>query len=183
MAIEGLVLTGNVLIVVGPEKVVAWLLPEAGLMDGVSGSTSGHDSIWSILLLQGRSDSLSFSVEGPIGVIKSDEDALVYDTETGKVLSHCVPQSPSRRWYRFSDALCGRDYLHLHDLSQCSTDPEGGWQTSQNTLREGWIKDSKGEYRMWIPVEWRTSWDHADWCPDVATQFSIVEGEPVIIKF
>jgi hypothetical protein len=49
MQIEGLVLTGNVLLVAGSDTVVAWLLTEEGWwMACVGGRRAGRsDSIWS----------------------------------------------------------------------------------------------------------------------------------------
>ena len=183
-AIEGLVIAGNVLLVVGSEMVVAWLLTEEGLVDGVfSGRRATRsDSIWAAPLSQWG----TFSVEGQVGVIKSEGNPLIiYHTGTGEALQPVhVPRNFGSRWYRLTSALCGRDYLLIHNLPQPETPPElGGWQVSQDVLREGWVKDSRGRKRLWVPVEWRNSWDSADWRHDVTTQFGIFGGEPVIIKF
>jgi hypothetical protein len=82
-----------------------------------------------------------------------------------------------------SEVLQGRDYLLYHNLSQYNISPEDNWQTSQATLRKGWVKDPEGKHRLWLPVEWRTDWDLADWHHDIATQFSFLEGRHTIIKF
>ena len=183
--IEGLVITGNVLLVVGSEKVVAWLLTDEGLVDGVSGNASSSDSIWTVPLSPWRSELWTFSVVGHVAVIKPEEDYyLIYNTETGDILQPVRESQPiSDRWYHLGEVFCGRHYLRHHNLSQCDTPPEGSWQTSQATLREGWVKDPEGRYKLWVPVEWRTSWDCADWRHDVTTQFSILGGRPVVIKF
>ena len=182
--IEGLVLTGNVLLVAGSRKLIAWLLTEEGLVDGVIGDrrVGRSDSIWTIP----QSGYLwMFRVEGQAGVIELHRDALhVYHTETGEVL-HPIqePRRYSGHRYYLSDALRGRDYLRYHNLSQCNTPSEDSWQTSRATLREGWVKDPEGKHRLWVPVEWRTEWDPADWRHDVTTQFSYLGDRPVIIKF
>ena len=179
--IEGLVITGKVLLVAGLGKLVAWLLTEEGLVDGVIGDrrVGISDAIWTIPL-----SLLVFSVEGQLGVINQDGNALhVYHTETGEVL--CPTRTPQKyygnHWYYPNDPLRGRHYLCYHNL--CNTPPEDSWQISQPALREGWVKDSKGKHRFWVPVEWRTDWDPADWRHDVTIQFSYFEGRPVLIKF
>ena len=184
---EGFVITGNILLAMGSEKVVAWLLTDEGLVDGVFGDKKAgdSDSIWTITLSPWRSELWTFSVEGQIGVIKPDgNDLFIYNTETGDILQPVpVPQHFSDHWYHLSGIFCGRHYLHYHNLFQCDTPLGGSWQTSQTTLREGWVKDPEGRSRLWVPVEWRMSWDCADWRHDVTTQFSILGGKPVVIKF
>lgn len=187
VAVEGLVITGNVLLVMGSEKVVAWLLTDDGVVDGVFGNKpiSESDGLWTLSLPRWSPDLWKFSVEGRVGTIKSNGNSLfTYDTETGDILqpSH-APQPSGNYWYHLGEVLCGRHYLHYHNLSQCNVPPEESWQTSRATLREGWVKDPEGRCRLWIPVEWRMSWDDADWRHDVTTQFSILRGKPVIIKF
>jgi len=185
--IEGLVLTGNVLLVAGSGKLIAWLLTDEGLVGGViGGGRAGHsDSIWTIALPQWDPSWWIFLVEGQLGVIKSDGDSLhVYHTETGEVL-HPVqaPRDFSSRWYHFNEPLWGQHYLRYHNLPQCDTPPEDSWQTSRATLQQGWVKDAEGKHRLWVPVEWRVDWDPADWRHDVTTQFSYLGGRPVLIKF
>ena len=185
--IEGLVITGNVLLVVSFGKLVAWLLTEEGLVDGVTGDrrVGCSDSIWTIPLQVPRGNSWRFLVEGHVGVIKPGGNAWhIYHTETGEVLQPTqAPRDFSGRWYRLTETLCGRDYLCYHNLSQCDTPPKDSWQISQATLRKGWVKDPEGTHRLWVPVEWRTDWDPADWRHDVTIQFSILGGRSVLIKF
>ena len=187
VAILGLVLTGNVLLVAGSNKLTAWLLTGEGLVDGIIGGrrVGYSDSIWTVPLSLPRGDSWMFSVEGQVGVIKQDGDALhVYRTDTGKVL-HPIQalQHFSSRWYDPTETLCGQDYLCYHNLPQRNAPPKDSWEISRATLRKGWVKDAEGKHRLWVPVEWRADWDPADWRHDVTTQFSHLGGRSVIIKF
>jgi hypothetical protein len=187
MMIEGLAITGKVLLVAGSGKLVAWLLTEGRLADDDIGGRRvvRGGSIWTIPLLLMHGDSWGFLVKGNIGVIKpGGGHPHVYHTETGKVLRLTqATQNTSRHLYHPGVALCGRDYLYIHSLSQSDTHPEDSWQISRATLREGWVKDPEGKHRLWVPAEWRTEWDPADWCHDFTTQFSILGGRPVLIKF
>ena len=189
MVIHGLVITGNVLLVAGPSKVVAWLLTEEGLVDCVIGDRRvGYtDSIWTMsksapgLLIYG---SWMFLVEGQVGVVGNDvHHPCVYHTETGKVLHPAqAPRHFGGRWRALGGALCSWGYLS-YKLSQDNTPPEGSWQTSPATLRNGWVKDPEGKHRLWVPVEWRTDWDPVDWRHDVTIQFGALGGRLVLIKF
>ena len=180
VAIERLVLTGNVLLVEGLGRLVAWLLTEEGLVDGVIGDRRvGHgDSIWTIPSYS----EWTVRVEGQIGVIKPEYGNLrVYRTDTGEVLH--PTQAPRGVLDDPGDFYLGRNHLRFHDLSQCNTLLEDKWQTSPATVREGWVKDAEGKHRLWMPVEWRMDWSLEDWRHDVTTQFSRLEGRPVLIKF
>jgi hypothetical protein len=184
MWINGLVLTGNILLVAGSKDVVAWLLTEEGVVGGVTGGRNvcRSDRVWTVSHSQ---SPWVFSVEGQVGIIKQDGDALhVYDTETGEVLHPTqAPQHFSGRWHNLSESHWGRDYLCYHNLPQCATPPEDSWQISRAAVREGWVKDPEGKRRLWVPFEWRTDWDPADWCHDATTQLSSIGGRPVLIKF
>ena len=180
--IGGLILTGNVLLLSAFDKLIAWLLTEEGLVDGTigDGRVGRDDSIW--IVSKRYYESWKFRVEGHIGIIELDEKALhVYHTETGEVLHPAqAPQYHSDRWCHLYDPLWDQDHRCHHNTSQCNTLPEGSWQTS---LREGWVKDSEGKYRLWVPAEWREDWDPADWRQDVMIQFSVLGGRLVLIKF
>ena len=185
MTIDGMVLTGNVLLVAGSENLVAWLLTEEGLVDGVigDGRVGRSDSIWTI---SQSSQPLVFRVEGQVGFIKSNGVVThIYHTETGDVLHSS--QAPSYYsffgWYSLNGTFCGEDYLRRCDFSQCSIPLKDRWKTSRSTLRKGWVKDSKGKRRLWVPVEWRAEWDLGDWCHNITTQFSYLGGRSVLIKF
>ena len=183
VGIEGLVLTGNVLLVASSGGLLAWLLTEEAMVDGVF-DDRWFRSIWAILP-RSRGDSWKFRVEGQVGVIKLGGNALhVYHTETGEVLHPTkAPRHYSNCWYYPGNPLWGRHYLRYHNLSQTDIPPEDSWKTSRTTLWEGWVKDPEGKHRLWVPVEWRTDWDPADWRHDVTTQFSYLGGRPVLIKF
>jgi len=182
--IEGLVITGNVLLVQISQEVVAWLLTEEGLVDGVIGGrrVDRGDSIWTVSVLQRK---YLLWVEGHVGVVKPYWGSVnVYHTETGEVLHHtCTPRASISRLHRVTEAHRGKDYLQYHNLSQCDIPPEASWKLSPATLREGWVKDPEGKRRLWVPHEWRKDWDSADWLHDFTIQFSFIGGNPVLIKF
>jgi len=168
--IEDLFLTGNVLLVAGSEEIVAWLLTEEGLVDGVIGDrrVGRSDSIWTT----SRLDHYPLKLGGQVGVIEFYTGALhVYHTETGEVLDP-TQAPPDYGWRRYYNNIPQRD-----------TPPEDAWQTSRDTLREGWVKDPEGKHRMWVPVEWRGGWDPAEWHHDATTQFSRLGDRFVLIKF
>jgi len=179
VAIESLFLTGNVLLVVGSGEVRVWLLTEEGLVDSVIGDRVGRGhSIWNVPF---RSE-WEVQVEGQVGIIKVDGNGLrFYHTDTGEVLH--PDQEPHGNWDSPGDHHLGRNHLHFHNLPQRNIPLEDRWQTSQATLREGWVKDAEGKHRLWIPVEWRTSWDPADWRHDVTTQLSCLGGMLILVKF
>jgi len=183
VAIERLVLTGNVLLVGGSGRVVAWLLTEEGLVDGVAGDRRvGHgDSIWTVPF----HSRWAIRVEGQIGVIRPEygpvDPLQVYRTDTGEILHPA--QEPHGVWDGPSDSYLGWEYLRFHNLSQCNAPLGDRWQTSSATVREGWVKDAEGKHRLWVPVEWRTDWNPEDWLHDVTIQFSCLGGRPVLIKF
>ena len=160
-----LIFTVNILLVVGPGAIVAWLLTEEGVVNGTFGNKRADysDSIWTVKV--GLDPCLSraqypdittwhpldqvFSVEGETGVIKSKEIILqVYNTRTGEVLEPA--QTPHGPWY----SLCSRiKTQHLYDHSVGDAPPGGDWKPSQNNLREGWMKDCGGRYLLWLPVD------------------------------
>ena len=184
--VDALVVIDNVLLVKGGGEVIAWLLTEEGCVDSVTPGWAGHkDRIWDMGPLRLLSD-LTCKVEGQVGVIECGARApLVFDTRSGKTFQPTI-QAP----HFFGDppnllrpALCGRDYSHSYYPFQRNTPPEDVWQTSETTLREGWVKDPERRHRLWIPVEWRAIWDLADWCHDIKIQFSILRSESIVVKF
>ena len=186
VTVDALVVINNVLLAKGGGEVIAWLLTEEGCVDGVTRGRAGDkDRIWDMGLLRLLSD-LTCKVEGQFGVIECGVRApLVFDTTSGKILQHTT-----QALQFFGDppnllrpALCGRDYSHLYHPSQRNTPPEDVWQTSETTLREGWVKDPEGRHKLWIPVEWRAIWDLADWCHDIKIQFSTLRGGSIVVKF
>ena len=199
VSIEGLLLSSNVLLVVGSNKIVAWLVTEEGRGKGEFDNITLNysDRIWAISLLSpNRSNKpwiiplpepnpkLAFHVEGQIGVIEHQNIApFCYHTETGEPIQPVqTPLCLSGPALDIAEGLRGRHHLYCHGLFGRDSSPEG-WRPSETTLREGWVKDSEGKHRLWLNVEWRKSWELADWCHDITTQFSIVGGQPVIVKF
>jgi len=182
----GLVITGNVLLVQSFQEVVAWLLTEEGLVDGVVGDrrVGRGDSIWTETRSQGSYD---LWVVGRVGVIKQiggGSTHVYYCTETGEVLYPTqTPWHFNSSWVSFAEAHRGQSHLRCHDLSQCYTSPRDSWQFSQATMREGWIKDPEGKHRLWVPIEWRNHWNPADWLHDFTIQSSVIEDKPLLIKF
>ena len=183
--IWGLFITGNVLLAVGWDKILSWRLTGEGLVDGVfDGRMPDHsDCIWTIPASFPKY-RLQFKVEGHTGAIDYYGNILSYHTETGEILQSAqTPLHLRSPGYDPRRGLCGRHHLYYHNLSQENTLPNDSWYPSETALREGWVMDPEGRRRLWLPVEWRKHWDLVDWCPDIVTQFSIIEGESVIVKF
>ena len=157
---------------------MAWLLTEEGSVSGVFGDrrASRGDSIWEITYWV--TPKLVVDAKNLVGRIAYGP-VRVYHTETGEVLQPVDTVCHSHS-LRLAGVFRGRDY---NGIDWCETLCKPSQRTSRVTLREGWAEDSEGRRRLWVPVEWRKSWDGADWVGNTATQFSIVEGRPVIIKF
>ena len=193
--IEGLLLTSNLLLVVGSGKVVAWLVKEEVLASGVldNRTLDYDDRIWAILLNNAApitsppqpKPKLTFHVEGQIGVIEHESAGLfVYHTTTGELLQPSrTPPRLSGPGLDITGGLCGRHHPYCNNLPQRDIPLEASWWPSETALKEGWVKDSEGRHRLWLDVEWRKTWDLVDWCHDITTQFSIVGPQPVIVKF
>ena len=45
------------------------------------------------------------------------------------------------------------------------------------------MKDPEGKHRLWVPIEWRKSFECGNWSDDVKAFFGFLESEPLIIKF
>ena len=190
--IEGLAITGNILLVAGPGKVVGWLLTEEGTVEGVfSHKRASHsDSIWTTSSPFRRPQLLCFRLGfgGKVGVIGTEEIfPFVYDTETGGTLDLVhEPQQFTRRWTSFYQRYDGREYycFRYPDTPPDTTPPEDGWLISGSAIQEaGWVVGPEGRHMFWVPVEWRTSWDRKNWHHDITTLFVRIGDQPVIIKF
>ena len=172
--ISGLGLTGNVLLAVGSGMVGGWLLTEEGRVNSVfgGGKAGRSDSIWTVPTPQRGSQDLTFSIEGEIGVIKSEESVIhVYNTETGEMLD---PTQTALRlsgpWYPFGEMIQAR--RHVYDGSVGYTPILDDWKLSEALFREGWLEGREGEYKhmLWAPNEWRgMDWDEVEWLSDIAT--------------
>ena len=153
----GLELTGNVLLVVGSEVAVAWLLTEEGLVNGVLGDrvAGSGDSIWTVP----ASLSPRFSVEGETAVIMSGDALHVYNTRTGEKTLEPAPAT-----------LDWGKYCYLGDLPNSQF--RGDWNPLRD-MEKGWVKDGGGRHLLWLPVEWRVS-DNMEWFSDIAViQFEV----------
>jgi len=183
VAIESLFLTGNVLLVAGSRQVVAWLLTEEGLVDGVIGDGRAGlgDIIWTVQF----KSKWALDVEGQVGTIRMDEKALhVYHTGTGEVLYPTQePRDLHSGWGFLLPGVFDQNHFRFHSLSQCNVPLKDRWQTSRATVREGWVKDAEGKHRLWIPTEWRSCWVPMYWRHDITTQFTSLGGRPALIKF
>ncbi|KAF9645787.1 hypothetical protein BDM02DRAFT_3189409 [Thelephora ganbajun] len=200
--ISEIVLTGNVLLVKGSDTLVAWLLTEEGIVDGILDNrrANSNDSLWNIplksftsfwarLLQQGDSDSsndnvLEFSVEDEIAAIRHNGLALrVYHTKTGETLG--LDKEPLGTVYYFDNP--GKDHCNLyhHNSYKHHKPLKCDWPISQTTLQEGWIKDPEGKHQLWLYPHWRSSQNDVDWLHDTST-LRLRQGKPsqlVIVKF
>ena len=170
MSIDGLALTGNVLLVWYSGTIAAWRLTEDGSVDGVSiDRRAGRgDSIWTLSL----SDEPIFSFgDQTVAIRQNGEVTRVYCTETGEVLEPTQALLHHRHYFS-RDVLRGLHYLHYRSI-----DPD-------SIMYRGWMKDPEGKHRLWIPVEWRDSLDEATSSDDRKTlRLDLAEGETILVKF
>ena len=188
--IEGLAITGNVLLVAFSEKVVGWLLTEEGRVAGVVDNKRADHSniIWTIPSPPQHPKSLCFRVSGQVGVIGTDGFyPFSYFTETGGIpysIHEC--QHFSIPWVSFYKSSDYQEYHYLRhlDTPQDNALPDGGWQVSRTTTgKAGWVVDPEGRHRFWVPVEWRGPLDGKNWHHDITTLFTKIGDQPVMIKF
>ena len=169
MMIDRLAFTGNILLVVDSQEIVAWRLTEEGVVDGVCGRRAGRgDSIWA---LQRSGGQPTFMVDDQTVHVKllgtggeESGDAHIYHAGTGEVLEHTQASESRRRTYFSLHMQDGQHYFHYHRVDERGTPSKDDWPVSLTTLREGWVTDPEGKCRLWIPTEWRT--------PSAATWFS-----------
>ena len=188
--IEGLAITGNVLLVAFSEKVVGWLLTKEGTVNGVvnNGRASHSDSIWNINSPLWRPKSLCFTVSGQVGVIGTDNIIpFTYCTETGGVPDRVGgPQHFDFSWSSFYQPSDYQEYHYLrhHGTPQYDPPPVDDWLVSRTkTGKAAWVVDSEGRHRFWVPVEWRAPWDPKNCHQDIRTFFTKIGNQPVMIKF
>ncbi|KAF9641901.1 hypothetical protein BDM02DRAFT_3194313 [Thelephora ganbajun] len=203
--IAEIVLTGNVLLAKGSDIVMAWLLTEDGMVDGVFGNREAdhNDSLWSIssqdtnptfwarLLSQERGSNnvdehVEFSNSDGIVVIRwrNKPGVHVYHAETGEILKPDKASLHLRHtWYRFYNPCQDDCNLYHHDLHKLYKHLECDWQISQSTLQEGWVKDPEGKHQLWLYPHWRLAGNDVEWLNKVSTLQLKSPSELIIIKF
>jgi hypothetical protein len=177
MEIKGLVLTGNVPLVMDSTTTAAWKLTEEGVVVGATGKerASSHDSIWTIIHL----NSPKFAVKDQIAYIQEEGTILyAYSMETGDELDPIQATPPSQ--YDFH-SLDGLDFGDQH----YSGDGNVWYYSEENdTCILGWIADPDGTHRLWIPVKWRSpGYKNICWLHCVKTLWFIIGGNQIVIKF
>ena len=198
LEISSMVLTGNVLLVTGSGKVVAWLLTEEGVVDGMFGNTRAdhNDSLWEISpkapIARWHDDDdnddgcLEFSIQDEIAVIYMHRFVIhAYHTGTGEIISSAkVPKNLGRTRYRFHKKY-GRDDCNLYHHSLCKhqRSPECEWPSLETTLQEGWVKDPEGKHRLWVHPYWRTAGNDVDWLYNATTLRLRNSSDLLIVKF
>ena len=177
LKILAIVLTGNVLLVKGPDTVVAWLLTEEGVVGGTFGKrrVDHSSSLWSVLYLS----NLVFWVQGEFAAIGwGSYHIQYYHTKTGKLL-HLDGMYLGTRYSLDDSPLDGCDlYRRI-----CHEPPKCGWPVSETTLQEGWVKDPEGKHRLWLHPRWRSPSNNVDWFSQVTTLRLRTSSELVIVKF
>ena len=160
--ILGFALTGNVLLVAGPNIIMAWRLTDGGSVDGIfCGRGAGPgDSIWSI------SPEWRFTPPYPLepsamnqaGSIALDGILIyIYHAGTEEEFEHIPkPLQFPDVWYTLKVKSRGQYYLRCRELGRCE-DPSGDTGRLRTAFQEGWLKDPEGKHRLWLPVEWRTA--------------------------
>ena len=204
LEISAMVLTGNVLLVKGSDTIMAWLLTEDGVVDGIVGNTRAdcNDSLWEIspqdknpnlwARLQKRQGSnydddryLKFSVRDEIAAVKHNGHVIhTFNTRTGEILESAnVPQHVECTWYRFHNPHIDECNLYHHNLNKHNKTPKCDWPVSQTTLQEGWVKDPEGKCQLWLRANWRSAGNGVDWFNKVTTLRLKNSSELVIAKF
>ena len=200
LEISAMVLTGNVLLAKGPDALVAWLLTEEGVVDGVSDdrradrndslwevSSRAHAGFWARLLQRDGDDDaddnvLEFSVEGEIAAIRHNGYAIrVYHTRTGEILE--LGQAPLANGYRFHNSRRDECEVYHRDPRKHQGPFKSDWPISQTNLREGWVKDPEGKHRLWLHARWRSPGNNVDWLDNATTMRLRNASELIVIKF
>jgi len=178
-------LTSGVLLVVGSEVVVTWLLTREGLVNGAFGNRRAGrgDSMWTVSTSQFRPWDPIFSVEGEHMAIKSDGDTPhIYNTRTGEVIDPAQALLHfGGPWYSLVDIK--QAHHHPEDGSVQNATPEDDWRPSRAALKEGWVMNQEGRHLLWLPIEWRVEeWHEVQWFSDITVMRFLSQGEPITIK-
>jgi WD40 repeat protein len=191
--IRGLVIAGNVLLVVNEETVMGWLLTctEEGSLGGTSDNqrTGWHaDAIWTMSSPYQDCMTWTFGVKDQVARIAyGDICIFTYHTGTGEDLEPSEdPRLYSHHRTTFSrlSSRQGHHYFRYSNRPQYGTPPKDLWPISPEMIQEtGWVIDPEGRHRFWVPVEWRWPWKQEDWHHDIKTLFTRGGDQLVVIKF
>ncbi|KAF9783107.1 hypothetical protein BJ322DRAFT_136413 [Thelephora terrestris] len=201
LEISKMVLTGNVLMVKGPDKIVAWLLTEEGPVNGIIGNPRAdqNDSLWelSVPALVARfnriwrhqiidATTLGFLVAGETAIIRFNHmNVYAYHIGTGEAINlTSMSVSSNHAFYRFDNEL-GNDECDLyHDnLHAQKKSIESKWSISQATLKEGWVKDPEGKHMLWVPPNWRAIGGDVYWFHDTKSLQLKGHSQLAVIRF
>ena len=203
LEISAMVLTGNILLVKGSGRIVAWLLTKDGVVDSIS-NNKGADytsSLWSISLQDiastiwvdqqqqsggcGNGCYLEFSVGDGVAMIRNFGDVIhIYDTGSGRILGlDGALQDLGHPWYRLHTSSWDECDLYHRDSHKNNKPPRCDWPVSKDTLQGGWVKDPEGKHQIWLPAHWRSAWNDVDWFDKVTALRLRTSSGIVIIKF
>jgi len=165
--IELLALTGNILLVLGSQTIVAWQLTEEGIVDGCLPDRRADcgNSIWTVSR-SGGSIYPKFSFKDQIALIQMDEIVHAYHTGTGEVLDPTKMDVHHLRHWNMLHVYWSCHYLHYHAASSSDTLPKDDWPARLVSPQVGWVKDPEGKCRLWLPVRWRKN---AGWLNNIKT--------------
>jgi WD40 repeat protein len=188
--IQGLALTGNVLLVGRAYGFAAWCLTAEGAVEGVLSDENTYwgQSIWDCHCGQSIR-GLESLVTGNTGIIQCpDGRQLCYNTDTGECYKSVPIQALSTPTYRFNltdHRSFDASSTCCHSFHECNDHLEDNQPTSIPGYKEGWVKYPEGEYphQFWVPAHWMTyHGDNAFWF-DNTTTLCICGREPLVIKF
>ena len=195
LEISAIVLTGNVLLAASSEKIVAWLLTEEGVVDGIVGNTRAdcNDSLWEITP---KAPAAARNLRGAeLGFSVKDETANIYmhgfvihsyHTGTGEILGQDeIPQHRGITRYQFHRQP-GKDDSNRYQRDVCKRQRpplQCEWKISETDLERGWVRDPEGKCRLWLHPRWRTSGNQVDWLHNATTLRLRNTSELVIVKF
>jgi hypothetical protein len=179
------------------EKIVAWLLTEEGVVDGIVGNTRAdhNDSLWELPISQqapmairkagGQDRPLKFTAEGEIAVLSMYGYTIhAYNTRTGEVLKPAeAPKFLESTWYHFDDQREKGCNQYHHDLCKHQQEGDSEWPISQVALQEGWVKDPEGKCRLWLQPSWRSAGNDVDWLNNASTLRVRNSSELLVVKF
>ena len=182
MVIEIFALTGNVLLVFSVGEMAAWQLTDEGVVDGIFGDEGAdhHNKIWAVPL----SGYPGFFIKDQIVVVIWKSQVIcTYHMGTGKLLELASLFSNIKvTGYSPWDMLNGQHYPHSQYLPQCIIDSNGDWPVSEAALQNGWVKDTEGQHRLWIPIEWRVSPLSVSWLSNIEVLRLAFYDKTIIVK-